>query len=156
MEWSSVSNALVRSRNMPTVWSFSINCICDYIVQIVDCHICRVFFAKAKLIWAENFVKSSNIVFAFGQLCVRDEYWVAHISRYTGMWRSNGLIFHKKSVWPTHGSHFPTKNFPIYGCFFATKSTFSGVLHVNTRKSWKFSYSRKSLKMSTFFCQNDH
>ena len=74
-------------------------------------------------------------MFAFGQVCVGDEYWVAHISRYTGMWRSNGLIFHKKSVGPTHGSHFPTKISLNYGCFFATKSTFSGVLHVNTRKS---------------------
>ena len=41
---------------------FFIICICNYNVQIVDCHIRKVCFAKAKLIWDENFVICNEVI----------------------------------------------------------------------------------------------
>ena len=71
------------------------------------------------------------------------------ILRNIGIYCSNGSFFHKTSLLK-HGSH-------KHGFAFPKFPKFSGVCHVNTWKLWKMGpyFRKKSLKMGTFYCQND-
>ena len=81
---------------------------------------------------------------------------VTRILRYTGMCRSNGSLFHKKSL--NMGSIFD-KNIPKHGSvffFFKSLQNFSDVCHyANTQNfahDWP-KFQEKSLKMSISVCQ---
>ena len=79
-----------------------------------------------------------------------------HIFGQTGMCRSNGALFYKKSL--TMGPVFYQKILK-HGSTFLTEPKFLGLRMAKTLKITNFLENRpifqeKSLKMGTFFCQN--